>query len=166
MKDFAAHSLDFYGTVMGVCKYTEPIPEFSWKLLEETKKIGGHECQKAECHYMGRTYVAWFAPDIPISDGPWKFCGLPGLVLEVSDLSNQYVFTFLGMSPCRGEIAVPVMDAVKTTKAKYLKMKQLSIDDPNAFLEGVAATLGIRSDKVPKRHFYSTMERVWALDEK
>lgn len=102
----------------------------------------------------------WFAPEIPISDGPWKFHGLPGLVLEAYDVQHHYEFAFLGMRKCAGEVTIPVEDYLKTTKYDFLKTKQLSIDDPNAFLAGIAATMGIKGDKVPKRLFYKTMELV------
>ena len=114
----------------------------------------------------GRSYEVWFAPDIPISDGPWKFYGLPGLILEAYDIQHHYEFTFLGMRECAGEVAIPIDDYVKTTKYDFLKTKQLSIDDPNAFLAGIAVTMGIKGDKVPKRHFYKTMELVESIKKK
>jgi GLPGLI family protein len=42
-------------------------------------------------------HTAWFALDIPISDGPWKFCGLPGLIMEVYDKGEQQYFCINGL---------------------------------------------------------------------
>jgi GLPGLI family protein len=56
-----------------------------WELVPETKKIGEFNCQKAIGIFRGRDYVAWFANDVPVSFGPWKLNGLPGLILEVYD---------------------------------------------------------------------------------
>lgn len=89
------------------CKNNNPIyyldePSFSWSILQEKKKIGTLEAQKAETEFRGRRYTAWFTVDIPISSGPWKFSGLPGLILEVSSndksvfLTSEIIASFEG----------------------------------------------------------------------
>ena len=77
----------------GYGQYTEALPSFKWQILSESKEILGYKCQKAQGEFRGRKYIAWFAPSIPISDGPWKFCGLPGLILAVEDTDKYFVFT-------------------------------------------------------------------------
>jgi GLPGLI family protein len=73
----------------------DPIPNFAWRITEERKNIGGYECIKAVSQpFRGRVYEAWFAPSIPVSDGPWKLCGLPGLILEAEDESREIRFVF------------------------------------------------------------------------
>jgi GLPGLI family protein len=64
----------------------------SWELLKETKNINSFNCQKARGNFRGRTYTVWFTNDIPVSLGPWKLNGLPGLILEASDSLNQFQF--------------------------------------------------------------------------
>jgi GLPGLI family protein len=64
----------------------------SWELLNETKNINSFSCQKAIGNFRGRTYIVWFTNDIPVSLGPWKLNGLPGLILEATDSLNQYQF--------------------------------------------------------------------------
>ena len=77
LKDFDKNQIDVVDDVMQTYKYTEPMPAFDWKYTEDKKNIGDYECQKATCKFGGRSYEVWFAPEIPISDGPWKFHGLP-----------------------------------------------------------------------------------------
>ncbi|WP_430412718.1 GLPGLI family protein [Kordia sp.] len=72
----------------------EAVPVINWEIKEETKKIANFECQKAITRFRGRSYTAWFTNKIPISDGPWKFHGLPGLILEVTDATNEIAFFF------------------------------------------------------------------------
>lgn len=74
------------------CYYQEPYPLMKWSLCNEKCEILGYECQKATCLFRGRNYIAWFAPLIPVQHGPWKFGGLPGLILKVSDTQNIYTF--------------------------------------------------------------------------
>jgi len=67
----------------------ENFPDFNWKIENETKEILGYQCKNATTTFRGRNYTAWFTPKIPISDGPWKFGGLPGIILEIADDSGK-----------------------------------------------------------------------------
>lgn len=72
----------------------EPLPPFQWNIWKETRKIGDFSCQKATTRFRGRDYIAWFTSEIPIRTGPWKFYGLPGLILEVYDTQRRVQFLF------------------------------------------------------------------------
>ena len=72
--------------------YTESWPLMQWTLADEQQTILGHRCQKATCRFRGRDFVAWFAADVPIKGGPWKFGGLPGCILKVYDVQKIYVW--------------------------------------------------------------------------
>ncbi len=76
----------------------DTIPKFKWEILSEIKNFGELKCQKAICKYKGRNYTAWFAISIPYSNGPWKFGGLPGLILEVTDDKKEVQFLFEGIN--------------------------------------------------------------------
>lgn len=76
----------------GMLRYTETIPKMDWKIGSEQKKILNYNCQKATADFRGRTYTAWFTVDLPIKGGPWKFHGLPGLILEVVDSKSEFHF--------------------------------------------------------------------------
>jgi len=66
--------------------------EQKWSLQDEFKTISGYKCQKATVHFRGRSYEAWFTSEIPLSFGPWKLGGLPGLILEAYDLTKEISF--------------------------------------------------------------------------
>jgi len=72
--------------------YTDDPIVHDWTLHDESTTIAGYLCQKAVCSFRGRDFEAWFAPDIPISNGPWKFGGLPGLILKIYDTDRLFVF--------------------------------------------------------------------------
>lgn len=74
------------------CFYSEPYPLQEWKILSDTLTVNGFLCQKATCNFRGRDYIAWFTLDIPVGNGPWKFGGLPGLILKVYDTKLLYTF--------------------------------------------------------------------------
>ncbi|WP_374463251.1 GLPGLI family protein [Chryseobacterium sp.] len=66
----------------------------SWKVEADTKKINNYNLQKATAVFGGRNWTAWFTPDINIPEGPYKFRGLPGLVLYVEDDNKDFIYSF------------------------------------------------------------------------
>ncbi len=62
-----------------------------WKILPEKQKIGEFESQKATAEFAGRKWTAWFTEDVPFSDGPYKFRGLPGLIVKIEDATQSHV---------------------------------------------------------------------------
>lgn len=71
----------------------DSIPEIKWKLIsEDTKTIGGFECYKATANFRGSEITAYYSPEIPIPFGPFKFKGLPGLILEVFNTNSSYKY--------------------------------------------------------------------------
>lgn len=84
--------------------YSEPLAEMYWTVSDSTKTILGYECVMAETDYHGRHWTVWFTPDIPLQDGPWKLCGLPGLILEAGENSGQHKFIATGIESSDQEI--------------------------------------------------------------
>lgn len=68
----------------------EKIPVINWVLLDEKKSIGDLNVIKAIANYRGRKYIAWYSDKYQIRFGPWKFSGLPGLIIEVYDETKRY----------------------------------------------------------------------------
>ncbi len=94
-------------------KITEQLPEMKWKLSNdgEVKKIDTFICSKALLNFRGRSYIAWYAPFIAVPFGPWKFYGLPGLILEISDTTNNYHWTVSKISyPSASSIDLNVLE--------------------------------------------------------
>lgn len=66
--------------------------KMDWKLENETKTSGQYTLQKATTNFGGREWTAWFAKDVNISEGPYKFRGLPGLIFELNDSKDNFIF--------------------------------------------------------------------------
>ena len=73
-------------------RYTEPWPLMQWTLESEKQTICGYQCQRATCHWRGRDYEAWFTSAIPLKSGPWKFGGLPGLIMKIYDTKHLHTW--------------------------------------------------------------------------
>ena len=81
----------------GRYEYECPSPSFDWQIGEETEEIMEYTCRKATCHHSGRDYTAWYAEDIALSDGPYIFRGLPGLIVAIASDDGEYAFELNGM---------------------------------------------------------------------
>lgn len=78
-------------------QYSDNPTDFNWTISDSTKLINNYLAIKAECSYHGRNWTVWFCPELPWSDGPWKFTGLPGLVIQAYDSDKLYLFNLSGM---------------------------------------------------------------------
>lgn len=113
--------------------YDEPITEWNWEIeADSTKTVLGYECIKATTDYHGRKWSVWFAPEIPIQNGPWKLDGLPGLILDAEAEGSQYSFIATGIQQTDKLIGpVYLADAYETTTRKdYLKASRDFLDNP------------------------------------
>ncbi len=88
---------------------------YEWTLEKKTKNIIGYVCQKATMHYRGRNYTAYFTTEIPFNNGPWKFNGLPGLILEIKSDDNVFNITAnkLQIKNVKSEISNPFSKSLK-----------------------------------------------------
>ncbi|MCQ4034561.1 GLPGLI family protein [Kaistella montana] len=103
----------------------------NWKLSNENKRVKELNLQKATTTWGGRNWTAWFTMDIPFQEGPYKFHGLPGLIVEIFDDKNNYHFQLAKSENKKAlvenqfiemaiEMSVPItLEKYKTTKLKY-----------------------------------------------
>ncbi len=127
--------------------YTEPIPDFKWKMLEGDTTICGYSCQRAITHFRGRTWSVWYAMDLPYNDGPWKLCGLPGLIMKAEDAKGDYSFTaykiekgegdiLLALKGCKEINPIDLQKKIREQKANPLpdEMKKAFMDIPEGLI--------------------------------
>ncbi|MCW1964426.1 GLPGLI family protein [Chryseobacterium viscerum] len=80
---------------MNLFGYDDDI-KFNWNILSEKEKVGEYNTQKATTEFGGRKWTAWFSTDIPFQDGPYKFYGLPGLIVKIEDSEKNYSWKLSG----------------------------------------------------------------------
>ena len=121
--------------------YEDELDAQQWEIRDSTKRILDYGCQMAVCDFRGRQWTAWFAADIPLSDGPWKFGGLPGLIMEVYDKNSQYHFTIIGLQKVEKE---PIIFSEthfgskrfeKTNRINFLKAQKSYFMNMNGYIE-------------------------------
>ena len=92
-KEYNSNKLTFTDWIKGDTYYfNQMLDKIEWKLIEDQKEVLGYVCKKATTQFAGRSYVAWYTTEISIADGPYKFQGLPGLILSIYDTNKHYQF--------------------------------------------------------------------------
>lgn len=132
MKSLPTKTLRYYDSA-GLDKffYEETSEEWNWTIGEATKEILGYECVEASTDFHGRKWTVWFTPEIPVQNGPWKFDGLPGLILKAESESGQYSFEASGIVTTE-KIIKPVYLAEEyelTSRINFLKDKRAFLDN-------------------------------------
>ncbi len=124
----------------------DSVANIKWELSNDHKKIGQYDCQKAVGFYRGRTYTVWFTTEIPVSHGPWKLRGLPGLIMEAADEKNKYGFraTKVDLNPHENVIS----ERLKEPEVeKFSNMKNYSIAIKNKQKDFEAMLMAASSDR-------------------
>ncbi len=130
----------------------------NWEIEQDTLTINGHLCQKATACIGGRTWHAWFSPEIPVNDGPWLLWGLPGLILKGEEANGYFKFecTDYGKFDNPPQIYLSLLSRPRQrsiTLKDFIKADILFGEDPDTFLEiylGVRSTYG---DKAPLQKY-------------
>ncbi|RYY30136.1 MAG: GLPGLI family protein [Sphingobacteriaceae bacterium] len=115
-----------------IYQYTEPKAELRWTIQEDTLSIGNVRCQKATVNFGNRNWIAWFAPSIPVSDGPYKFCGLPGLIFRIYDVQQYWNFDLVTLNNKNTTLKIGFLNKVPQPikdKQAYLALKKYSRDN-------------------------------------
>lgn len=73
------------------------MPEWSYE--EESRIILGRLCSKATANFLGRQWIVWFDPEVPLSFGPWLLWGVPGLIIEAEDAKKEIRFVYHYLEP-------------------------------------------------------------------
>jgi GLPGLI family protein len=96
--------------------------KFEWEIIEDEKKqILGHDCKKAVTQFRGRLYEAYFAPSINITSGPWKFSGLPGLILSIKSIDDYLIINATSIKEVSDiEIINPIANEKFVTLQEYI----------------------------------------------
>lgn len=111
-------------------EYNVDMDDLTWELCDSVTSVLDYECNLAAADYHGRKWQAWFATDIPVQDGPWQLCGLPGLIMKAETEDGEYGFIITGLQQCDEPFKPILIDPDKLYKTKrksYLKMRDYSI---------------------------------------
>jgi GLPGLI family protein len=129
---------DYFGLDYNI--YEEKLPAIQWTLKNDTATVCGYLCKKAASVFRGRNYEVWYAPEIPLREGPWKLGGLPGLILKAIDDQSYFSFECIAIETPKDvkriEISNSIKDGRRLKKADYNNAKQRYMDNSGAYSGG------------------------------
>lgn len=138
--------------------YTENMQIGEWKLLEDKKEIHNFQCQLAEIKYGGRIWQAYYTTDLPLSDGPYKFSGLPGLIVLLQDTEEYYSFEMLRLDPIE-KVPLYLQNSRENTssisKQDYYKEQQKFTENPLIQLEQMGVVLDENTRRTAQQNIRS-----------
>ena len=144
--------------------YVDSLHTQTWTMGDSTREVLGYTCQQATADFRGRRWTAWFATDIPVSDGPWKLGGLPGLILEAYDEGQQHVFTAVGLERVKDELIIfnrPFGGNHRfeqTNRLEFLRMERRFLMDSNSFIQ-METSIDLLGDEPNRVMRYDLLER-------
>lgn len=140
----------------------------NWKIMNEYKSIDDWDCQKAQTVLGGRVYEVWFTREVPLSVGPYKFFGLPGLIVNAHDENCIFDFQLKRIQ----KIDYPKMiefstnEVIKSTKKRIQDIYITFSQNPRLVLEaaGMNAFDENGNSLLDKVHPLSIPEFIEVLD--
>ncbi|MGC5746595.1 GLPGLI family protein [Chryseobacterium sp. NFX27] len=121
-KDYTEKTIHFYDKYKTVSIITSDNEAPKWKIENDFKKINNMNCQKAVVDYKGRQWEAWFSKDFPVNDGPYKFSGLPGLVVSVKDSENDHSFDLIQIKKISKVVSFIPKNNKQMANSEYRKL--------------------------------------------
>lgn len=127
------YSLDMLNAYM----YEEETNKMEWTITNEKLDTLDCHCKMATCKYAGREYKAWFTEDIPVSCGPWKLGGLPGLIVKAETLDGDYRFVLSGIEKIKEskDICLWKREFITKSKEKVRNQEKLLLTRPDEILD-------------------------------
>jgi GLPGLI family protein len=139
---------------------SEKTPFIEWKILDEAKLIKSYKCYKAVSHFRGRNYTAWFTTDIKIIDAPWKFYGLPGLIMDIYDEKFQVKIYVESIEyPSNSQVDPFFAKGTKISLQEYFSFKNNEMIKKNKALESLLSN----QEDIDKTNFRPTVRMRGAL---
>lgn len=142
-------------------EYTDSV-SIDWQLTNDTLTIAGYPCRKATATSRGRMWTAYYTEDIPVSDGPAKFRGLPGLILQIEDSDKEHCFNIASIRNSDAVIYKERYDCFKTTRERFNKQYKAYRTDMGSFVAASGLVKDTKTGKpiTPKKrkYFFNQLE--------
>ncbi|ROI01321.1 MULTISPECIES: GLPGLI family protein [unclassified Chryseobacterium] len=119
-KDIPGQKVYYFDKAAGKQIYYQEDRPLKWEISNGIEQQNGYPAQKAVVDFGGRVWTAWFTKDIGISDGPYKFSGLPGLIVKLEDDKGDYKFDLVKKIIVRNAFEEPVdPNAKQSTRVSF-----------------------------------------------
>lgn len=159
--------IEYYSTEFeNIFKYSESI-NFNWQIMNEFKELNGYKVQKATTNIFNRDFIAWFTESISINDGPYKFKGLPGLIVEIYDTNKEHYFCMVGLENKKMDTSLLFRHkSIDITKKKYQEYREQYKKDPFQKIKSLMMSTGIKEIQSKKGNTVNMAEIIAEREKK
>lgn len=129
-------------TRMGELIVEDDMPNLVWNISSEKQTIGNLTCRKFSTNYRGRTYEGWYAENVPIPFGPYKFSGLPGLIVQIYSIDGSNISWNLKSIQLNQGKSIPNLDDFKGQRFTLKEIEELQAKERDLRSAKVTSRLG------------------------
>lgn len=121
-----------------------------WILLPDTITVLNEKCQSAKSTFRGRDYIAYYAPSINYSDGPWKFGGLPGLILKIKSDDDFFNCTATRIVQSNDRASTKKIDISNYPFIDWVEYKKRFINTIDGYVKLVKSNGTLKNNGIAK----------------
>lgn len=149
---------EFYDKIY---KYNDSI-NIKWKITNVYDTLDNMKIRRAETKFRGRNYIAWYTSDIPISDGPYKFKGLPGLIVKLYDSKKEINYSLIELKKIAETKSLNHYyenESLFVSKSEYIKIKNNFKKKPIPYMESQGAVFSEETKRIIREKFRKRNEK-------
>lgn len=151
IKSLVDSTVLIYDEISSTLYEINDLVNLNWTITNDTLHIRDIVLKKATTRFRGRNYIAWYSDEMPISDGPYLFKGLPGLIYTIADDKEQYKYELVAYKLIP-ELKLFDIDyspkAKKISKAEFKKAREEFYNDPIPLMESEGAVFSDETKKI------------------
>lgn len=173
VKDYSKNVISVVEQIYNQYYKTEENTLKNWNLLSDTKFILKYKCFAAKINFGGRNWLSWYTPDIPFPDGPYKFSGLPGVIMNISSEDGEYSFQLTDLQNTNEVWKYNISNIIfLDNKSKLILLKKSFLKDPiaemrkqmsnnNSGYVGIASFNGVEITNKDREGFLLDKVNLW-----
>ena len=136
---------DLFGKVFLI---KENFIDKKWKITQEQKNINNLACIKATAlNSKGNNVIAWFAPAIPVFNGPEGWDGLPGLIIELNENDGEFIYEVEEIRAVKNLNIVPPSEGDKISWKKFLELEEKKLKEMKEMYGGNGRMIMIKTEE-------------------
>lgn len=156
LKEEDAQELSIYNEFYDKTYLYSDTITLKWKILNVYDRLNHMKLRKAETQFRGRTYVAWYTNEIPASAGPYKFSGLPGLIVKLHDTKNEIEYSMISFRHFKKSKTLTLAyekNGPSVSKSEYKATEESFKSNPIPYMEEQGAVFPEETKRIIKQKF-------------
>ena len=161
-KDLINKKVTIFEKIVAVKTKCNDSVNLQWKISNDTIHYNNLVLKKATTQFRGRNYIAWYCEELPYTDGPYKFSGLPGLIVKIHDDRDFISFDMINLKTFdKTQVFDEGYDKYKeTTYEEFHKAKEELRLNPIPVLEMSGVTLQEEHKRMVRKNTANKI-KVW-----